>query len=557
MRALTKKNSARILGPLILATLAGCAQQPIKQGESPAVEPIPAIKSTANSNANTTPSTPAPKLPVAAREPVVAAESCKEPYDIWVRIRNGFVLPDKGKPGVEPDQLWFARHQQYLDRVSERATPYIHYIVESLEERGMPSELALLPVVESAYQPFAYSQGRAAGLWQFIPGTGTRFGLRQNWWYDGRRDVAMATKAALDYLQELNEMFDGDWLLALAAYNSGEGTVRRAIARNKAKGLPTDFWSLDLPKETRGYVPKLLAISNVVANPPANGVLLPSIPDEAFLSQVEVGTQIDLALAADLAGVSVEDLYRYNPAFNRWATDPDGPHYLMLPMEKVAAFEERLKDYPETDRITWKRHAVARGDTLASIARTYGTTADVIKSSNRLSGNSLRMGQGLLIPVARSEKSEYALSAEQRLAETQNTPRGGGKVQYVVQSGDSLWGIARKHNVSPYSLAEWNGMAPRDALKAGVKLVVWRQEGGNERVDTSRPVNGFVHPLHENTHQRVGYTVRRGDTLSTISQRFRVSVDNLKKWNNLGKKRLRKGQQLTLFVDVTAQSGRI
>jgi membrane-bound lytic murein transglycosylase D len=555
MRALTKKNSARILGPLLLAALAGCAQQPIKQSESPAVEPIPAVQSTANSNTAT--STPATKLSVAAREPVVAAESCKEPYDIWVRIRSGFILPDKEKPGVEPDQLWFSRHQQYLDRVSERATPYIHFIVESLEERGMPTELALLPVVESAYQPFAYSHGRAAGLWQFIPGTGTRFGLRQNWWYDGRRDVAMATKAALDYLQELNQMFEGDWLLALAAYNSGEGTVRRAIARNKAKGLPTDFWSLELPKETRGYVPKLLAISNIVANPPANGVLLPSIPDEAFLSRVEVGTQIDLALAAELAGLSVEEMYRYNPGFNRWATDPDGPHHLMLPIEKVAAFEERLKEYPETDRITWKRHDVARGDTLNSIARAYGTTVDVLKSANKIKGNSLRTGQGLLIPVARNDQGEYTLSAEQRLAKTQNTPRGGGKVQYVVQSGDSLWGIARKHNVSPASLAQWNGMAPRDALKAGATLVVWKQDGSDAAVESSRSMNAFVHPLQESTRQRVGYTVRRGDTLSRISQRFRVSVDNLKRWNNLGKKKLRTGQKLTLYVDVTAQSGRI
>jgi membrane-bound lytic murein transglycosylase D len=555
MRALTKKNSARILGPLLLAALAGCAQQPIKQSESPAVEPLPAVTSTANNN--TAISTPAPKLSVAAREPVVTAESCKEPYDIWVRIRSGFVLPDKEKPGVEPDQLWFSRHQQYLDRVSERATPYIHFIVESLEERGMPTELALLPVVESAYQPFAYSHGRAAGLWQFIPGTGTRFGLRQNWWYDGRRDVAMATKAALDYLQELNKMFEGDWLLALAAYNSGEGTVRRAIARNKAKGLPTDFWSLELPKETRGYVPKLLAISNIVANPPANGVLLPSIPDEAFLSRIEVGSQIDLALAAELAELSVEEMYRYNPGFNRWATDPDGPHYLMLPIEKVATFEERLKEYPETDRITWKRHDVARGDTLNSIARAYGTTVDVLKSANKIKGNSLRTGQGLLIPVARNDQGEYALSAEQRLAKTQNTPRGGGKLQYVVQSGDSLWGIARKHNVSPASLAQWNGMAPRDALKAGATLVVWKQDGSDAAVESSRSMNGFVHPLQENTHQRIGYTVRRGDTLSRISQRFRVSVDNLKRWNNLGKKKLRSGQKLTLYVDVTAQSGRI
>ncbi|HEY0721246.1 MAG TPA: LysM peptidoglycan-binding domain-containing protein [Gammaproteobacteria bacterium] len=500
-------------------------------------------------------SAPEKAPPVTRREPVTPAEICKEPHDIWVRIRHGFVLPDKEKPGVEPDQLWFARHQEYLTRVSERATPYMHYIVDSLEARGMPTELALLPVVESAFQPFAYSHGRAAGLWQFIPGTGSRFGLRQNWWYDGRRDVALATTAALDYLQELNQLFEGDWLLSLAAYNAGEGTVKRAIARNQAKGLPTDFWSLELPKETRGYVPKLLAISNIVANPPANGVVLPTIPDEPFLSRVEVGSQIDLALAAELAELSMEEIYRYNPGFNRWATDPDGPHHLMLPIEKVALFEERLKAYPESDRISWNHHSVKKGETLSTIAKRYGTTPAILKSANHIKGSALRVGQGLLIPVSRGDKRDYALSADARLIKTKSTVRGDDKIEYVVRSGDTLWGIARQHNVSPDALAQWNGMAPRDPLKSGMTLVVWRQ--GNSSASAARSVPDFVHPMQESTRQRIGYTVRRGDTLSAISQRFRVSVDNLKRWNKLNSKHIRPGQKLTLYVDVTAQSGRI
>jgi len=544
------KNAVRLPGLFLLTALVGCAQQPIQQSSSGIS--APPVESHAAPIA-----APAPKQIIAVRESVTPAEMCKEPYDIWVRIRKGYVLPDKDKPGVEPDQLWFARHQEYLNRVSDRANPYIHYIVESLEERGMPSELALLPVVESAYQPFAYSNGRASGLWQFIPGTGTRFGLRQNWWYDGRRDVAMATKAALDYLEELHQMFDGDWLLALAAYNSGEGTVKRAIARNQAKGLPTDFWSLDLPKETRGYVPKLLAISNIVANPPANGVLLPSIPDEAFLSRVEVGSQIDLALAAKLSELSLEEIYRYNPGYNRWATDPDGPHFLMLPIEKVASFEERLKDYPENERIAWERHTISHGETLGTIAKRYGTTVAVLKSVNKLTKASLRSGQGLIIPVSRGDKNAYTLSAEQRLATTQSTPRGGDKLEYVVQNGDTLWGIAHKHNVSPDSLAQWNGMVARDGLKAGMTLVVWKQGTDNSVSESARSVANFVHPLQENTRQRVGYTVRRGDTLMRISQRFRVNVDDVKRWNKLGKKKLKPGQKLTLLVDVTAQSGRI
>src|SRR5512139_24914 len=213
MRVTIKKNAVRFLGLILFTTLFGCAQQPIQQSSPQVAAPPPVEEHVSSDNSDT--ATPVRKQSIAAvHEASTPADICKEPYDIWVRIRNGYVLPDKDKPGVEPDQLWFARHQEYLSRVSERATPYIHNIVDSLEKRHMPSELALLPVVESAYQPFAYSNGRASGLWQFIPGTGSRFGLRQNWWYDGRRDVDMATQAALDYLEELHQMFDGDWLLA-------------------------------------------------------------------------------------------------------------------------------------------------------------------------------------------------------------------------------------------------------------------------------------------------------------------------------------------------------
>lgn len=483
------------------------------------------------------------------------ADSCREPQDIWTRLRDGFQLNDHQHERIKTDLAWFERHPGYLERVVERATPYLHLIVEELEQRNIPMEIALLPVVESAFQPFAYSHGRAAGLWQFVPGTGRRYGLRQTWWYDGRRDVAEATRAALDYLQYLHRHFDGDWLHALAAYNSGEGTVARAIRKNKRRGKPTDYWSLNLPRETEGYVPKLLAISTLVANPPAHGVILDSIPDAPYLVSVDVGSQIDLDLAAELAEISLEDMYLYNPGFNRWATDPDGPHHLLIPLEKAEILTENLKQYPVKERITWKRHRVRSGEVLGTLATRYRTTVSLIKRVNGIRSNNIRAGHTLIIPVARKDLKRYRLSSSQRLKTLQNRQRAGFKVEYKVREGDTLWDIARKYDIGVMQLAKWNGMAPRDPLKPGQKLVIWTKN--QERVSAINPA-AFVHPFEQNTHRRIGYTVRHGDSLARISQRFRVSVNNLKRWNRLeGKKYLRPGQHLTLYIDVKRQSGRI
>lgn len=487
------------------------------------------------------------------------ADICEKPKDIWQRVRHGFALQNHDHERVQDDIAWLERHQGYLDRVVERATPYMHLIVEELQRRDMPMEIALLPVVESAFQPFAYSHGRAAGLWQFVPGTGRRFGLRQTWWYDGRRDVGEATRAALDYLQYLHKHFDGDWLHALAAYNSGEGTVGRAIRRNRRQGKPTDYWSLDLPKETEGYVPKLLAISTVVDNPPAHGVVLQAIPDHPFLTAVDVGSQIDLDLAAELAELSLEEIYLYNPGFNRWATDPKGPHRLLVPIENAEIFAENLAQYPENERIAWKRHRIRKGEVLGVLAKNYNTTVSLIRSVNGIRGNNIRAGQTLIIPVARRNLERYSLSSSQRLKALQNRPRSGYKLEYRVREGDTLWGIARKYEVGVRQLAKWNGMAPRDPLTPGKKLIIWtkEKEAKESRVSAVNPAE-FVHPFERNTTRRIGYTVRSGDSLARISQRFRVSIDSLKRWNKLdGSKYLQPGQRITLYVDVKRQYGQI
>lgn len=534
-----KKNkfplSRLLLQVFVLLTLSGCQTSLVR--EEP---PVPAsLMAIANQNS----------------APQVVAGRCEHPRDLWDRIRRGFDLPEHANKRVQADIAWFERHRAYMQRVVDRATPYMYLIVEELERRNMPMEIALLPVVESAFQPFAYSHGRAAGLWQFVPGTGRRFGLRQTWWYDGRRDVAEATRAALDYLQYLHKHFNGDWLHALAAYNSGEGTVARAIRRNKRKGKPTDYWSLDLPRETEGYVPKLLAISSLIDNPPAHGMLLDSIPDRPYLASVDVGSQIDLDLAAELAGVSLEEIYLYNPGFNRWATDPQGPHRLLVPVENAEKFKHNLTKYPKKERIAWKRHRIRQGEVLGTLAEKYRTTVALIKSVNRIRGNNIRAGQTLIIPVARKSLERYSLSSSQRLKSVQNRKHNGYKLEYHVREGDTLWDIARKYDVEVMQLAKWNGMAPRDPLKPGRKLVIWTKD--ESKVSAINPAT-FVHPFEQNTTRRIGYTVRSGDSLARISQRFRVSINNLKRWNRLdGVKYLQPGQRITLYVDVRRQSGRI
>lgn len=474
------------------------------------------------------------------------------PGDIWQRIRDGFSMPDMEHPRIDQQLKWYAAHQQYLDRIAERAGPYMHFIVEELEKHQVPLEMALLPIVESAFQPFAYSHGRASGIWQFIPSTGKLYGLKQDWWYDGRRDVYASTLAAIRLLKALHREFDGDWMLALAAYNSGSGNVRRAIRNNKRKNKPTDFFSLDLPLETRHYVPKLLAIKKLVADPAGHGLQLQAIVDEPYFEKIDLDSQIDLALAAELADLDIESIYRMNPGFNRWSTSPDGPHHLLVPLENAEVFKENLAAFPAEKRLSWVRHKIKPGETISTIATKYHVSTDVIKRVNNMRGNLLRAGHSLTIPVASKQLSSYVLSESQRLRATQNTPRGGTRITHIVQSGDTLWDLSRKHNVGVRQLAKWNGMAPRDPLVPGTSLVIWtRKPAARAGIDP-----GIIYtPPRRNVTQRIGYRVRPGDSLALISRKFNVSVAQLVKWNKLDKSRyLQPGQHLTLYIDVTGTS---
>jgi len=467
--------------------------------------------------------------------------------DVWERIGSNLILTRNISEKTTASKLaWFARNQAYLDRVSGRAEPYLHYIVEELEKRNMPLDLALLPIVESAYNPFAYSRSRASGIWQFIPGTGRLYGLKQNWWYDGRRDIIAATDAALNYLQKLHQEFDSDWLLALAAYNSGEGNVGRAIRRNKKAGKPIDFFSLKLPRETRGYVPSLLAVAEIVANPSKYKIALKPINNIQHFKQVDIGSQIDLATAAELSELSIEELYTLNPGFNRWATDPNGPHQLLIPIKKAAAFENKLASLSSDKRIKWQQHKIKKGESLGRIATRYRTDVSTLKQINRLKGNTIRTGRSLLIPTAQKPLKHYSLSLDSRRYKGLKRSGDGQRYVYTIKRGDNLWDIGRHYGISVKQLCAWNGISSKSILRPGKKLEIWVEE---ETDKTAKVIPVVSKKTVDDDSQHVSYTVMEGDSLWLISQRFAVSVKQIKKWNSLAKNRyIKPGQILDIYL---------
>jgi len=464
--------------------------------------------------------------------------------DLWERVRSQLSLHELDHRRIEAERRWYERHPEYMLRVSARATPYLLYVVNEVESRGLPMELALLPIMESAYDPFAYSHGRAAGIWQIIPGTGRDLGLTQDWWYDGRRDIRTSTDGALTYLEYLVKSFNGDWLKALAAYNSGKRRVRNAVDDNRRKGRGTDFWSLRLPVETRNYVPRLLALTQIIAATDDYGIALTPISEQPYFAVADTGSQIDLAQAAILAGIDLDDLYLLNPGFNRWATSPQGPHELLLPVAALAQFNVGLQALDPDQRIEWVRYTIRSGDAISLIARKFNTEAGVIREVNGLRGNRIRVGDTLMIPTASAPLKTYALSADQRTANKQK--RGdGNRVEYIVKPGDSFWLIANRNGISTRKLAEWNGMAVRDPIHPGQKLVIWRAQ---PVVVTSLPITS-----RDPVTRKLGYKVRNGDSLARIAGKFNISIEDILGWNDKlqGKKYIHPGQTLTLYVDIT------
>jgi membrane-bound lytic murein transglycosylase D len=408
----------------------------------------------------------------------VSGEAAKAPIapeeypDVWARIRAGFAMPPLDSPLVARHEQWFVNNPEYMQAMMERSRLYLHHIVEEVEKRGIPTEIALLPAIESAYKPYAYSRAKASGLWQFIAPTGRLYGLKMNWWYDGRRDVLASTQAALDYLEKLYNEFDGDWHLALAAYNAGEGKINRMMGYNRARGKPTDYQSLKLKAETVNYVPKLQAMVNIVADPEKYGIQLADIPNKPYFARVETDSQIDLGVAAKLADMSVTELHVINPGFTRFATDPDGPHHLLVPADKKDVLVEALNNLPREERIQYRHHSVRRGDTLHMVANRYGVSVEAVRSANQLKTNLLRAGQDLLIPVSTRPLVPAVAAAPRPVSVAAPAPKGG-PVVHRVRAGDTLWSIARRYNVLVEQIRHWNLLDADDVIKLGQRLKIW------------------------------------------------------------------------------------
>jgi membrane-bound lytic murein transglycosylase D len=484
------------------------------------------------------PSTVATTIPVETPEQLADT-------DLWHRVRAGFTLDHEiDRNRVKQELDWFVKHPDYIKRVADRARKYLFHIVGQLEQNNLPLEFALLPVVESAYDPFAYSHGRAAGLWQFIPATARFQGLKIDWWYDGRRDVIDSTDAAARYLNHLHERMDEDWLLALASYNSGEGNVRSAMRKNARKSKALDFWSLDLNQETTSYVPRLLALCAVIDNPSAYGIELEPIENNAYWQTVDIGSQIDLSKAAALADLDSRELYQLNPGFNQWSTHPEGPHRLLVPVSNAEQFAENLANLAGKDRMTWTRHKINDGESLGSIAQEYGTTVTTLRSVNGISGSLIRTGDSLLIPVA-SMHAEYPMTAEARLRQDQSywaQQYGAKPVRHVVQPGDSLWKLSRRHRVSMRNLAKWNGIGTTSTLYPGSTLLVFNASSD----PSSDPSSDIV--------RKLSYRVRQGESFAKIADKFNLTIGSIKSWNKkaAAARYLQPGDSLTLFVDVTS-----
>jgi membrane-bound lytic murein transglycosylase D len=482
--------------------------------------------------------------------------------DLWDVIRDGFTFDESipanelGLKRIENHRQRIIRSPTMVSRITKNASPYLHFIVNELQKNNIPLEIALLPIVESHYDPFAYSPGRASGLWQFIPSTGKRFGLTQDWWQDERRDTIAATGSAIQYLLYLHNRFDQDWLLALAAYNAGQGNVAKAIRKNKQKGKPTDYWSLSLPKETQYYVPKLLAWKSIIQDPKKFNIQLDSIDNKPHFEIVNVGSQIDLAQAAELSEVTIDEIYQLNPAYNRWATDPSPPHDLLVPVGKGETLRKNLENIPSDKRITWRRYIIKKHDTLSGIAQKFHTSINLISKINGISGSRIREGKALLIPSASKASDYYTKSVEQRLVKQQsNAPRKNrSRVVHKVKSGENLWDIARKYGVGVKSLARWNNMAPRDTLSINKKLIIWQKETTDiQNNNQAQSQTHFqAHSSTRNETRKLFYKVRPGDSLHYIASKFKVKVGDIKNWNQLEQQKyIQPGQLLTLYVDLT------
>jgi len=461
-----RKNPIAVV--CLALALAGCATPPSAppEVEAPQVPP----------SAVAPPSTPAPKAePAAQAAPAAAAPAAKTafdgaqatvkprapvatidrtvpPEDLWQRIRQGFAIPDIDNALVREKMAYYAARPEYLQRIFDRSRMYLYHIVDELEKRGMPTELALLPMVESAFNPMAYSRAHASGIWQFIPGTGKRFELQQNWWYDGRRDIVDSTNAALDYLQYLYEMY-GDWQLALASYNWGENGVARAVQKNRRAGKPTDYAHLTMPVETRHYIPKLQALKNIIADPEPFGIQLDPIPNQPYFATYTKLRDIDVQLAAKLADMSVDQFIALNPGFSRPLIRAAVTPRIVLPADKVDTFHENLQKLDEKSLVSWKTYYPKKGESLESIAKKHGMTVSYLREVNGISPRSRTVPSLIVVPANGHPGGGIARLPIMYAPPIPITYR---RIYHTVKPGETLASIARRYRVSLEDMKRWN-----------------------------------------------------------------------------------------------------
>jgi len=518
---------------LTLVLVAGCAVRQ-KSVEPPEVPSGPETRPE-----------PSPSDPFAAIDAAFArlaldtepADGRREPAEapVWARLVDRFRIArcPAGSSAARWAE-WYAENVDYMERVLNRARPWMHHIAGEIEERDLPGEFALLPIVESAFDPFAYSHGRAAGPWQFLSATARDFGIIINDWYDGRRDFIAATSAALDYLKYLGGLFDGDWALALAAYNAGQGRVRRAIRHNAARGRSAEWHELPLPRETLGYVPKLKGLGCLFRDPVRYAFVLPALADRAPVVAVPVDGAVDLAQLALHAGLDLAELVTLNAGLNRHLMPPDGPGYVVVAAADAARVADTLESLPPPAPLEAQRIRVRSGDTLSALALRHATSIDALKRVNGLDGDRLIAGQELALPGryrsdAPQAGPEYA-AVYRELTALQKQLLPTDRFIHRVRSGESLWVIARRYGVSVGDLQRMNGLGPSTLIRPGQRLVI---ETDREATPPSLRTDRYV--------------VRQGDSLWRISRRQRVGLKELMRWNGLtAESVLRPGQELVI-----------
>jgi len=477
---------ARLASALLcVIVLASCAtpsrlpSEPIALAPPPERPPEPVPLST------DAPVEPAPVFFRAGGDnPDADAQTTSIPFeygDLWMRIRQGFELPDLDTPEVKAAETWYATRPDYVARMVDRSRRYLYYIVGEVQKRGMPTEIVLLPMIESAYNPMAYSSSRASGIWQFIPSTGKHFGLEQNWWLDERRDVVAATGRALDYLQQLYAEF-GDWYLALAAYNWGEGSVRRAIAANTKRGLPTDYQSLNMPSETRQYVPKLQAVKNIINDPEKFGLDLADVPDAPYFAVVRTNRRMDIKVAAELAEMPLDEFLSLNPQHNRPVIAGADATTLLLPYDKAELFAAKL-ELSDQPMVTWQAYRTRPGETLTQVAARYGMPLETLRAVNGIGArtNTVPTGHALLVP---SQAPSDATAATLQDVVFTAVP-SSRTVYHRVAKGESLASIAARYDVTQQDIRSWNqGLGSK--LSTGQKLRIVSDSGPLKAARTSR-----------------------------------------------------------------------